>query len=301
VFSVGKDNERLLLNELRKWILYSAAMALVILCGAYTYLNWQSVNGNIGLAGLDLVKEMIVQFIPLTVLFLISSLIFNKYADLRDKVAIEDTHRTLKSELKGVIQRALIDGNVQQPIIVHDSFDHIDWDKRILNASQIKIIVHYLDSWTRYNSAALQGFFAGGGRLQVVIPDYENPELIRNIQPRLPGLDVADVERKLRCTHENLINIIPAERAAEVVLETSFVDKIVWYSAFCIDDKVLFLSPFEHQRGVNIGSPVTEIDLETYPAIRAWLHRETEHLISIRKGVRTNVPERARIPRLRKQ
>ena len=298
---MAKDNERLLLGELRKWILYSAAMALIILCGTYTYLNWQTADANIGRAGLDLIKEMVVQFIPLTVLFLISSLILNKYADLRDKVALEETHRTLKSELKGVIQRALIDGNVQQPIVVHDSFDRIDWNKHILNASRIKIIVHYLDSWTRYNSAALQGFFAGGGRMQVIIPDYGNPDLISHIQPRLPGLGFADVERKLRYTHENLTNIIPAEVAGDVVLETSFVDKIVWYSAFCLDDKVLFLSPFEHQRGVNIGSPVTEIDLETYPAIRAWLNRETEHLLSIRKGVRNNVPERARIPRLRKQ
>ena len=64
------------------------------------------------------------------------------------------------------------------------------------------------------------------------------------------------------------------------MIETYFTNKMIWYSAFCLDNKMLYLSPFEHERAIRIQSPVTEIDLDAYPAVRVWLQGEMNRLIA---------------------
>jgi hypothetical protein len=88
---VVKSNERLLLQELTRWVLYSAILSLVILSTLYIYLSWNNPE-NFVVISEKMVKEIVIQLIPLTLIFLISSLVLKRYTELKDYV--ETTEQT---------------------------------------------------------------------------------------------------------------------------------------------------------------------------------------------------------------
>jgi hypothetical protein len=277
--SLSTSNERLLLKELSRWVLYSSALCLLVLCAIYVYLSWEDAEGKFAVIGENMLKDSVTHLIPLTILFLVSSLVLERHSDLRERVENKVVTQQFGREVDGVIRRALHDQNFQPPVRLHERFDDVDWIRLLADASRIDVIVHYLDDWTRRVSHSLERILANGGTLRVILPNYAQQELVQMINARLPGLSEAEVGAKIQKTHERLVQLLSPQKEGRGMIETCFVSKPIWYSAFCVDDRVLLLSTYDHERGVRIESPVTEIDLEAYPAVRVWLHGEIDRLI----------------------
>jgi hypothetical protein len=178
------------------------------------------------------------------------------------------------------VRRVLSDQNDHPPVRLYEKFDDIDWMKIIKKSSQLDVIIHYLDTWTRNFSPALTDILKRGGNIRVILPNHKQAELVYAINTRFPKLTEPEISTKISRTHEGLLQVLPDDRRNRGIIETYFTNKMIWYSAFCLDNKMLYLSPFEHERAIRIQSPVTEIDLDAYPEVRVWLQGEMKQLIA---------------------
>jgi len=233
----------------------------------------------------DLTRKIIEEFIPITLGFLLSSVLLGRYLHHKQRLADSESTDQIQTAMNRVVRQALIDQ--QRNMLgssMYETFDDIDWSEQLKEARQLVVVVHYLDSWLRRAEPALRGLIDRGGRVSVIVPDAERGQVVDAIASRFPDRSREEILEKMRGTKRRIVGSCGAIDGEQI--DVISVPNMIWYSAFCIDDRWLYLSPFEHFRGNRIRSPVAHIDLEFYKGIAVWFRNECSHLrSSIAPGV----------------
>jgi len=159
-----------------------------MLCTLYIYFTWNNAGETFVVISEKMAKEIVIQLIPLTLIFLISSLILKRYTELKDYVETTEQTEKFRRELESAVRRVLADQNNHSPVRLYEKFDDIDWMRIIQVSSQLDVIIHYLDDWTRHFSPALTEILKRGGTIRVILPNHKQISLVHAINTRFPKL-----------------------------------------------------------------------------------------------------------------
>ncbi len=140
--------------------------------------------------------------------------------------------------------------------------EDVDWSAAIRDARQVDIVVHYYSRWVREQSEAFTALFQRGGKVRLVMADPHIAGTLEDVRryffPRLTAQQLTD---KILETDTRLEEALDASGSQKAVLETWYFPEPLHYSFVLVDQRRLFLSVFEQDRGPVIRSSVFELDL----------------------------------------
>ena len=150
--------------------------------------------------------------------------------------------------------------------------DDVPWARYIRDAHKIDIVVQGLWDWAKKPGPWLQ-FFENGGILNLILPQPQNDAIVRPMADRL-NKDIQDQRREIQGTSDVLNGFRDGTNGK---LNVCYVDKVLWYCAVRFDDRLLFLSFYEHFRyDKRIESPTYRVALvrQEHEHTRKWINKE---------------------------
>lgn len=270
-----RPDSRKFLDEIQRWVLRAAALCTVVFACVALGLTWMlQEGGGVGGALLELVLDVVKDFVPIFLAFLGSSYLLQRYEEMRAEVKDLALLEKLRAEVDAAVRRATV--AEKAPVRLHAEFDGFDWHGFFDDAREVTILVHYLDSWIRRNERDVGAMLARGGRILLVQPDPENPALVQAVGARLPQVAGAAVQERMRATAPRLRQLAARAPDPAGAVTVRHMDRLPWFSAFRADDERLVLCPDDHTRaaGTGIRSPVVEIDLTVHPEARTWFEAQ---------------------------
>lgn len=172
-----------------------------------------------------------------------------------------------------------------QVVAFHESFRSADWTRLLGDhTGRLDIVVYYFDSWIKQNHEPLVAFFRKPStRVRVFVADPNDAVVAKTLARLFNEYKPDELTSKVARTGERLASILREAGAAAERLEFYFVPHVLNYSAQCLDDRTLVLSPFEMYRKGKIDSPAIVIDLARSPDVATWWAKERDGLLSVAK------------------
>lgn len=216
-------------------------------------------------------KNLIVEFFPVGVTFIISYYIFRKVQELKDKQMMSDlTNGIVDNLLPKIINSVTVSPNYQLV-----EFSKINWEELLYQALSVDIIVHYFDTWIRNNDKLLEDIFSKNGTIRIIVPNGENKLLVKAIKARFPEYDEKLVKSKIHGTKEKLLMI--KKRVRNGKLEIYETNELGYYCGVRIDEKYLVFSGYDHVRNnMRIEAPTFVIRLDEQENMNKWFSKEFE-------------------------
>jgi len=220
----------------------------------------------------EFIKNLSVEFIAAAAVVSGSYFLFRRINEVRDGQRTTEETAQIAAAVVDKLRNTSMDAGVR--LVTH--FGQVEWATLIARSRRIDIVVHYLDSWIGNNLTPLGAFFANGGAVRLLLPNFTNQQLIEQIELRFDPVDQESVAGKIENTLRRFEQAAITHTAR---ISAQYTDLPVWYSAFIFDDRELVLSPFEHTRKLQVRSPAFVIDLVVRPDVKAWITKEFTHLL----------------------
>lgn len=264
-----------LLKEYDKLLLWASLILTILLALVYFFAT--EIFQRFGTNTVSFVQNLITEFLPIGVTFIISYFIFRKVQDIKEKQSVEDMTHGISENLIPQLQKFFLINKTDQAYYLVD-FTKIDWETLLAGAVRIDIIVHYFDTWIRNNDAVLEAVFKRNGTIRIIIPNAENKVLVKQVKNRFPEYDEKLVKSKIQNTKKKLQMIL--ERVQSGTLEVFETDELGYYCCIRIDERIVVYSSYDHIRdNMRIEAPSFIIKLEKEPAINGWFEKEFSGLI----------------------
>lgn len=270
----ARSRTRTLLQEFDKLTAIVAVVVLVVLVLGYFGLGSWAPRAE----WVDLTKGIIVNLIPVSILFVCSYIVLRRVQAIRDKERDEQLAELVTQGVRSALGPVLEDLGRE---VVFERFNDVPWREFIRNAQRIDITVHYFDTWINSHADDLREFLRRkGAAIRVVLPDVETAEIFQAISRRFPQTDEATLRSKIRNVSLKLRTLQQEARASAASVKVYRTRSTQWYCAVRFDDVRCVLSIYEQARGVAVESPAVVVDLGKHPRTGQWIEREFTALIS---------------------
>lgn len=231
---------------------------------------------------INFIENLTIEFIPIGVAFIVSYLVFRKVQQLKEKQSISELSESVSQEIIPAIETMLNATPAHGYNLV--DFNKIPWDELLQGAMRVDIMVHYFDTWIRNNDDFLEAVFRRSGTIRLIIPNFNNYNLVQSIKQRFPEYSYNHVKDKIENTKNKLDLII--QRAGAGNLEVYQTEERVYYCGIRIDEKVIVLSNYDHIRDkMKIEAPTFLFEISKQPGINDWFQKELEGLIASRTNL----------------
>ena len=161
------------------------------------------------------------------------------------------------------------------------------WDQ-ILSQTRhtFDFAVYYWDSWINTHFDALLTLFGRANvKVTAFVGDPEVPDVMRELKRYFPGYSSKELANKVTRTGQRLDQIRARAKAPESSLEVRYVQHPLSYSVQVVDDRDLFISPYEMYREDRIGAPAVRWQLNASEAVTEFWAKERRGLIESSKVV----------------
>lgn len=159
--------------------------------------------------------------------------------------------------------------------------DDVHWSAVIARARTVDIVVHYYNRWVREQSEAFTAVFQRGGTVRLIMADPSIPRTLQDVRryffPRLTGQQLVE---RIRETEDRLAEALDASGSQKAAFKVYYYPQPLHYSFVLVDDRHLFLSLYEQDRGPVIRSSVFEIDLRLDGILEEYWHGNLEHFLA---------------------
>ena len=266
-------------NQTVEWLKFIIAFLLfIILLIVNTFIaepNYDSFWSRV-LASLN-------NTIPSLIAALIAFMAIYYFLHRKGLTPIRSTKLINQDELSNSIVSGIIEEmssrERQRGVKFFDQFYSLQWDNLLPSCSRLDICVHYFDNWVSQNRRPLLDFIEKGGTIRIVLPNFKNEEVVRQINSRFEEDSTEQrIAEKINNTKSRL-EVLQRESNRTNILEVYFTDHMIWYCGIRLDNRVLILSPFEHRRNMRVEAPVVIIQLDENREIREWFDKEFSWLI----------------------
>lgn len=165
----------------------------------------------------------------------------------------------------------------------YQSVRKVNWAEVIRSADRsIDICVQGWDGLVKHNWEEWKEFFAKNGQVNLFLPSVPESigesKILPFVAERLNRTE-PEQAKEIRNTQEFLQQIRDQAKVGKVTLHP--VEKMIWYCLIRVDEKVAYLSPYQHVYGPVTDSPTFEIWLDRYPATKGWIAKEINGLRSL--------------------
>lgn len=265
---MSKNSTKDALKEYDKLLLWTSLIFTALLIVLYIFAN--DIFGAGDNRG-GFVRNLIIEFLPIGVTFIITYLVFRKVQKLKEQESTRDMTEGITNHLIPHIESIL----KATPDLGYSLVDFIKvpWNELLQGAMRLDIIVHYFDTWIRNNGNDIEAIFKRGGTVRLIIPDYTDFILVRSIKARFPEYIESQVKDKIENTMKKLELI--QKRAGAGNLEVYRIRERVYYCAIRIDEKNIALSNYDHIRDkMKIEAPTFIFEVGKQQFINDWFEKE---------------------------
>lgn len=264
---------RTLLREFDKLTMIVAVIVFVLLVVGYFGLGSWAPKAE----WVDLTKGVIVNLIPVCILFVCSYVALRRVQAIRDKERDEEIAALVTHGVQGALGPVLRDLGRE---VVFERFNDVPWKEFIRNSQRIDITVHYFDTWINGHADDLREFLRRKGTvLRIIVPDADSVETFRSIAGRFPQTDEATLRSKINNVSVKLRTLQREAKASAGAVKIYRTSMTQWYCAVRFDDAQCVISIYEQARGVAVESPAVIVELGKHPRTAQWLDREFAALI----------------------
>lgn len=270
------DNKsiKVVMKEYDKLLLILSMVSIVLLGVVYTF-----ADNIIGQEYSPFIKSLIVELMPLGLVFVVSYFVFRKIQDIREKQLLEDLSAGISSNLVKDLQKVFLETETNQGYLLTD-FGQIDWEDLFRGSLRVDIFVHYFDTWIRNNDTHLEKILQSGGAIRIILPKSGNKNLVKQIKARFPEYEESEIKTKIQKTKDKLELIKSRVTNSEATLEIYEVEDLGYYCGVRIDNRYLVLSNYDHIRDkMKIEAPTFIIKLDSVSKIKDWFEKEFNGLI----------------------
>lgn len=260
------------LRQYDKLLIWTSVILTLLLILTYYFAD--IIFKNAGVTTINLVQNLIIEFFPIGVTFIISYIVFRKVQELKENQAVTDMTVGITANLIPQIQKFVTQANQNYTLI---DFTKINWEELLLGSIKVDIIVHYFDTWIRNNDKHLEDIFKRNGVIRIIVPNEDNKALVKLIKSRFPEYDEKLVKAKIHGTKEKLKLI--RDRVNKGTLEVFETDELGYYCGVKIDEKYLVYSSYDHIRNnMRIEAPTFVIRVDKETKMGDWFDKEFEGL-----------------------
>jgi hypothetical protein len=153
---------------------------------------------------------------------------------------------------------------------------NIKWESIIRNTNfSLEIVVNYFDTWITKNRDILVEFLnKENSTLTVIIPNTENPEVIKNLTALMPKHNQSQIIKKINETEHRLQELMKKENIAQDKLKIYKCNINFNFTMQIFDNKYLYFSIVEMNRDVKFKSPFFVINLSENITIKDFFEKE---------------------------
>jgi hypothetical protein len=162
---------------------------------------------------------------------------------------------------------------------IYSKFGDIPWDELFLTCSNLDILLHYFDSSLNSQYDSLLQILNNGGTIRIILPNYENDGIIKIIKKRFPELSDLTIKEKIKNTRHQLNALLDETTNKKAKVKIYLLDDMIFYAGLNIDNRILIISPFEHNRLAYVEAPALLIYLDRNLVIQRWFINEFDYLI----------------------
>ena len=153
---------------------------------------------------------------------------------------------------------------------------NIKWESILRNTNfSLEIVVNYFDTWITKNRDILVEFLnKENSTLTVIIPNTENPEVIKNLTALMPKHNQSQIIKKINETEHRLQELMKKENIAQDKLKIYKCNINFNFTMQIFDNKYLYFSIVEMNRDVKFKSPFFVINLSENITIKDFFEKE---------------------------
>lgn len=146
---------------------------------------------------------------------------------------------------------------------LHTRHDKMDWGSVIRSAEKrVDIVVFYYGNWFSALHDEFVSFFQKGGTLTLVMSDPSNAPLMRMVQEHFfEALTPDELANKVANTVSAVERALKDSHSTAAKFECLYFPRALHYSFVLIDNRRLYVSPYEQFRHPTVRAPVFEVDL----------------------------------------
>jgi hypothetical protein len=161
-----------------------------------------------------------------------------------------------------------------QNVIVFDNHRKIDWASVLDTSHSMDIAVCYWDSWVKSNWEHLIDFFKRGGHIRLIIPSTTLEAAVSSAHRNFPRYSRDRFIEKVNDTARFMYQALTESGSYVGSLEVYFLKGGLNYAAIRVDNKVIYLSFYEHSNKVRIGAPSILLPLDSSEYLREYWSEE---------------------------
>ena len=227
----------------------------------------------------SLALNVISDLIPVFIVFVGAYWFLRRIQQFRSQEEITRLSDSISVKVAQSLAQRLLHNSSE--VVYYEEFYKVPWNDLLNTCSALDIIVHYYDTWINTNARSLQSVLDRGGTIRVILPNYENKELLSWIQKRFPEYSPDLLRKKISNTEEKLKLLVRNSTNKHARLEVYYVDHMIWYAALRFDRRYLILSPYEHSRQMRLSAPAILVSLSSFEIAQNWFEKEFQGLIEL--------------------
>lgn len=153
-------------------------------------------------------------------------------------------------------------------------FHLTDLDKEIVDATTIDVCVQGWDGLVTHHKEAWVRFLRDKrGQVNLILPKVvKDSKTIEHMMQRLGRPRIMQVN-EINNTYAELQKLNPVGEPHGKITRYDY-EPMIWYCLIRIDNRIAYLSCYEHIDGGEVESPFLRIRLDRLPLIRAWIDKE---------------------------
>ena len=193
-----------------------------------------------------------------------------------------------EEQLKAFIEVIEKDGHMDNPVqeflanqmnskhvTVFEDYNAINWQVLFSNCTKLDICVHYFDTFIRNHRDLFASIFQRGGSIRIILPNYNNSEVVKRILRRFPEYQLSEIKTKIKQTKYKIETIKEEVGNPKSKFEAFFTNEIGYYCGLKFNKDKLVLSFYDHIRDKQkIESPTILVQLQKNKKIGKWFEKE---------------------------
>lgn len=170
-------------------------------------------------------------------------------------------------------------------IELFSNFNSVPWQEYFKNCKSLDIYVHYFDTFIRSHQDFFKSIFLKGGIVRLILPNYQNNEIVSRIKRRFPEYTVEEIAMKIKHTKHKIASIKKLVKNTNCKFQCIFTDELGYYCGLKFNNDKLIISLYDHIREKQkIESPTILLRLNRRSKSGEWFDKEFNKLF--KQGVR---------------
>jgi len=183
----------------------------------------------------------------------------------------------------GAIYMAVKDKNTDDGLIcIYSEVREVPWHKLFEGAAQVQIVARFFNNIIAEPRCgrAVEGFFSRGGRLDLVVPSPNAPEIVKTLERQRQPDGMPLESMAARIIHS--IAQLEQYRVRGAGSGTNHIrlcrrSEVLNYSGFRFDNDLIF-APYEHHYLATMDIPIMHFDLRRSSAMQGFWQEEFSYL-----------------------